>query len=232
MKTIVKTMSLLVAMLVGHTLFAQNDSTNVETKASETASNSSSNKAKNTEYRSLFGNDTKAFGGYFGLNSHYSKINDQDALLLGVELTAVINHSFNIGFQGYGLVTPVETNRNTERGDPLYLALGYGGIKMEPVAFYNSMVHMSFPVLIGAGGITEYSKNYYYGYYQPYYYEYNYDFFFVLEPGIELELNVLKFMRISTGASYRLTSDFNITGMENSNLNGFNFDLSLKFGWF
>lgn len=224
-----KTMKQYIALFVGLFMlsigFAQTDSTTTIVVTSK--------KAKaDSDYQSLFKNDPKAFGGYFGLNSHYTSISNTNALLMGAELSAVINHSFNIGFQGYGLVTPVETGRTTDLGDPLYLALGYGGLKLEPVAYYNSVVHLSFPVLMGAGGITEYSKNNYYGYYSPYYYEHNYDYFFVLEPGIEVELNVLRFMRISTGASYRFTSDFNIIGMEDNNLNGFNFDLSLKFGWF
>lgn len=232
MKSTIKIMGLVLTLLVSQLGFSQSDSTQIQSTTSAASTSTTSSKNRGTEYQSLFGGSQKAFGGYFGLNSHYTVINDQDALLLGAELTAVINHSFNIGFQGYGLVTSNETGRTTDFGDQLYLALGYGGLKLEPVAYYNSVVHLSFPILMGAGGITEYSKNYYYGYYQPYYYEHNYDYFFVLEPGIELEVNVLKFMRVTTGASYRLTSDINIIGMQDNNLNGFNFDLSLKFGWF
>lgn len=210
--------------------YAQSDSSTVEAIKDTTLT--AEKKGKNPDYQSLFRSEPKAFGGYFAINSHYTEINNNPSLLIGAELTAVINHSFNIGIQGYGLVTPNETGRETEFGDPTYLALGYGGIKMEGVSFSNSVVHVTFPVLLGAGGITEYSKNYYGGYYQPYNYEYNYDYFFVVEPGVELEVNVLKFMRLTTGASYRITSEFDIIGMQDNNLNGFNFDLSLKFGWF
>jgi hypothetical protein len=207
--------------------FAQSDTTMVPVESVTVKP-----KVKNSEYQSLFKNENKAFGGYFGLNSHYTKINDQDAFFMGAELTAVINHSFNIGLQGYGLVTANQTDRTTEFGDPLYLAIGYGGLLLEPVAYYGSVVHLSFPVLLGGGGIAEYSKNYYGYYAPPYYYEETYDYFFVVEPGINVELNVLKFMRISTGASYRVTSDINLIGMKDHNLNGLNFDFSLKFGWF
>lgn len=226
MKTIKNYIALFVSLFMLSAGFAQTDTTKT------TISVTSTKKKADSDFQTLFKNDPKAFGGYFGINSHYTSINNTNSVLMGAELSAVINHSFNIGFQGYGLVTPVETGQFTDFGDPLYVALGYGGLKLEPVAYYNSVVHLSFPVLIGGGGITQYSKNNYYGYYQPYYYQDSYDYFFVLEPGVAVELNVLKFMRISTGASYRVTSDFNITGMQDNNLNGFNFDLSLKFGWF
>jgi len=187
---------------------------------------------KSNEYKTLFGGSESAFGGYFGFNSHYTKINDQDALLLGGEFTAVINHSFNIGFKGYGMVSSNKSSRVTENGEQLYLALGYGGLTLEPVLFYNSAIHVSLPVLLGAGGIAEYSKNHYYDHHYYYFEHYNSDYFFLIEPGVAAEVNLTKFMRLSTGVSYRVTSAIDIPGMINNDLNGFNFDLSLKFGWF
>lgn len=189
--------------------------------------------SESEEFKTLFNDGNKGFGGYLGLNSHYTRINGQDALLIGGEINAVINHSFNIGLKGFGMVT---SNRSTQLGDfgeQLYLGLGYGGLNLEPVLFYNSIVHVSFPVLIGAGGIVEYQKGDYYDHHHHNYYNnYDYDYFFVVEPGVNLELNVLKFMRVSTGVSYRATSDIKLAGLADNNLNGFNFDLSLKFGWF
>jgi len=198
----------------------------VETTTTTTSTN------RDDQFQTLFGS-SKGFGGYFGLVSHYSEFNNQGALLLGAEISAVINHSFNIGFKGYGSVTKIKANRSSEYGQQLYIGIGYGGINLEPVVFYNSVVHLSFPILFGGGGIAEYSP-YYYGhsYNHNYYYEYNYDYFFVLEPGVNLEVNLLKFMKLSTGASYRVSSAINVVGYDGSDLNGFNFDLSLKFGWF
>lgn len=186
------------------------------------------------EFKTIFGSGKKGFGGYLGLNSHYTQINGQNALLIGGELTAVINHSFNIGLKGYGMVTENKSTQLGEFGEQLYLGLGYGGITLEPVLFYNSAVHVSFPVLIGGGGIVEYQKNDYYDHHHHnnYYGSYDYDYFFVVEPGVNLELNLLEFMRVSTGVSYRVTSDIKLAGLAENNLNGFNFDLSLKFGWF
>jgi hypothetical protein len=185
--------------------------------------------AKNKDsYKTLFGNNKKSFGGYFGANAHFTKINNTNAVLIGGEITGIINRSFNIGLQGFGLVTPIESTRQDGNYNDRKIGLGYGGIKLEPVFFYNSIVHFSIPMLIGAGGIVEYKWDNYYSYYQ----SYSSDAYFLFEPGLSIEVNLLDFMRFSTGASYRITSDIDMEGINNTNLNGFNFDLSLKFGWF
>jgi hypothetical protein len=186
------------------------------------------------DYKTLFGSGKDSFGGYLGLDFRYTKINEQDVLMIGGELNALFNHSFALGFKGFGMVSPVKSSNSSNLGEQLYFGMGYGGVNIEPILFYNSAIHLSIPILIGGGGIAEYSQNYYHYHDQIYFddYNYEYDYFFVLEPGINLEINLLKFMRLSTGASYRITSDMELSGMNGTNLNGLNFDLSLKFGWF
>jgi hypothetical protein len=56
--------------------------------------------------------------------------------------------------------------------------------------------------------------------------------FFVLEPGVEIEMNVARFMRISIGGSYRLTSKLDLMNTDPNALRGFSGNLSLKFGKF
>ena len=216
--------------------YSQSDSLKTESeddKSNETVETTTvtiSTKAKEDQFQTIFASNKKAFGGYFGIISHYSQFNDQGAVLLGGELSTVINHSFNLGVKGYGSITKIKSNRSSEFGNPLYIGIGYGGINLEPVLYYNAVVHVSFPVLLGGGALAEYStSNYNYNYY---YYTYNYDYFFVFEPGISLELNIVKFMKLSTGASYRVTSGVNVVGYDGADLNGFNLDLSLKFGCF
>ncbi|HNQ83983.1 MAG TPA: hypothetical protein PKM34_10095, partial [Bacteroidales bacterium] len=65
----------------------------------------------------------------------------------------------------------------------------------------------------------------YYGYY-------NWDSFFVVEPGVEIELNVIKFFRIGVGASYRITTNLSMDGLPKDMLNGFNAAVTFKFGKF
>ena len=54
--------------------------------------------------------------------------------------------------------------------------------------------------------------------------------YFVMEPG--LELNLIKLIRPGVGASYRYTTDINLPGAPTNALRGFNAGLSLKIGKF
>ena len=69
--------------------------------------------------------------------------------------------------------------------------------------------------------------------------------FFVIEPGIEVELNLVKWMRMAATISYRYTSDIKLgykNSIEPSNngtmigsedmLRGFNVGINMKFGKF
>lgn len=84
-----------------------------------------------------------------------------------------------------------------------------GGVIIEPIIWAKSPVHISIPILIGAGGAA-YINNYYgrhTGHDLDYHYTEEADAFFVIEPGIEVELNMVNFMRLAVGGYYRYTSD-------------------------
>lgn len=188
---------------------------------------------KQTEdIQTIFGRD-KGFGGFIEFNSHYTEIAGKETIMLGAGLDMVFGHSFNLGVKGYGLVTPVYVPN--ESFDRKQILMGYGGFNLEPVLFSNSAIHVTFPVLLGVGGIAKVTPYSYYNDYEDQYDEidyYNSDVFLVAEPGVMLELNLLKFMRISGGASYRITDGVDIEGMSNNALDGINYDVSLKFGIF
>lgn len=98
-------------------------------------------------------------------------------------------------------------------------------------------IHLAFPLIIAAGGASvgekvdsdpnnqdpaEWTS-------------YNYiesSAFFLVEPGVNLELNMVKFFRLNIGASYRFVSGTNMVRLNNSDLSDFTFNLALKFGMF
>jgi hypothetical protein len=72
-----------------------------------------------------------------------------------------------------------------------------------------------------------------------FYDDYNYnnstidnDAFFVFEPGLEVEVNLVKFMRFAAGGSYRYTSKVSMINSSETMLRGFNGYFALKFGAF
>ena len=56
--------------------------------------------------------------------------------------------------------------------------------------------------------------------------------FFVVQPGVHMELNVAEHARVDVGMDYRYTSDIHLTALPADALRGFNFMLRLKVGRF
>lgn len=201
------------------------------------------NEQSTEEYRTLFQSDKITNGGYGAILMNYSQIDGKDAFLVGMRGMWIINHGIGIGVGGYGFANDLQYDNPPGTSPTDYsLAGGYGGLIIEPIIGAKHPVHVSFPVLIGAGGVAYIRQ--YWNTYPQYPDEYNYytedaTAYFVLEPGIELEFNMVKFFRIGLGAYYRYTSDVNLSawnGTDYSNvspdLKGFSFGLSLKFGKF
>lgn len=192
-------------------------------------------KEKSTEMESLF-STKQTFGAYFGFNSKYTKINNQEALLLGGEWNMVVSHSLNLGFQGFGLVNPVTSNAQFADSSTSSLSMGYGGVNIEPVILSRKVVHMSFPVFLGFGGVAERSsKDFDESLNSSTYKEGNTiasDFILVAEPGAQVELNVFKWMRLGVGASYRFTGGVELPNFSSKELDGFSANMNLRLGWF
>lgn len=193
------------------------------------------------EVRTIFSKN-KSNGGYGAFTMSYSNIGGYDALVTGGRGAFIFDHTLAIGLGGYGFVNNLNYNYyHHDRENPLSLAGGYGGLLIEPIVAGKSPVHVSFPILIGGGGVTlvdmyswDYWGNPHYGN------EYAYDAFFVIEPGVELEFNLARWFRLAAAVSYRYTSDIELyrTDSEISHqygkdaLRGFNYGLTFKFGKF
>lgn len=167
---------------------------------------------------------SKSVGGYGSISMSYSDIYDRDAFVFGARGAVVISHIFALGLGGSGFVTDFERAvDNTKMG----YAGGYGGLIMEPIIFPRLPVHISIPLLVGAGGIalTSYDDNY-----EDDTHVLESDAFLVVEPGVELELNVTKFFRFAFCGSYRFTSNIDLANAKS--FDGLTFGINLKFGRF
>ncbi len=187
------------------------------------------------QMQTLFGDNPVVYGGYGGPRVAYTQFNGQDAWLVGGRGGAIFNHSFVIGGAGYGIVnSPMFSNISYNSVDypKAYLEGGYGGLYLEYILMPNKLVHLSFPVLVGAGGLL-YSEtsaatagaNY----------EQNIianTAFFVVEPGVEVELNIVRFMRLSAGISYRYAHNLDLPETPTNAFNSLSGSISLKFGKF
>ncbi|MCB9184620.1 MAG: hypothetical protein H6591_11950 [Flavobacteriales bacterium] len=188
----------------------------------------------------LSGDHHIVHGGWGGPSAHYTRVLDQDALLVGARGGWLINHRLTIGLAGHGLVTYVgnagydaylhdigRSPRHRSRFD-----MGYGGLLIEPIIAYRSPIHISLPILVGAGGCVYSWDGQPETDFDPRFYSDDAQAFFVVEPGIDLELNVIPLLRVGLGASYRYTSDLDLPATSNDALHGLNVGVTVKVGRF
>jgi hypothetical protein len=183
--------------------------------------------------QTLFSNTGK-LGWWVSPDFAWTQIENKDAFMVGISGGIIIKHSFSFGLAGYGIVNThnlMYSNKN-DTAD-VYLYGGYGGFKMEYRLNPLKMLNIAFPLLIGGGGVS-------YSTWDPYDWHsnnqdsqsYTWDSYFVLEPGVVVGINLLKFMRLDIGASYRYAPGVELPRTDNDLLTGFNFVSSLKFGRF
>jgi hypothetical protein len=185
--------------------------------------------------KTIFGNKERTSGGYGALSFGYTQIDGKDAFLAGIKGGWLVDHSFTLGFVGYGFINDVSSPPPGGQFQT-HLGGGYGGLLLEPIFFPKFPVHFTIPLIIGAGGIS-YFEDYEYSQGNPippesYDGTIDSDAFFVFEPGLELELNVTEIFRLAVGGSYRYTSNVVLIDHEGNILRNFNGYLTLKFGKF
>jgi hypothetical protein len=187
-------------------------------------------KQKDNEFQTIFSKN-RSNGGYGAFSIGYSQIDGKDAFITGARAAFIVDHSFAIGISGSGFVNDLNYGEIID-GYPANIGLagGYGGLFIEPIIAPRFPVHLSFPVLFGIGGVALVEDS---GWGNQYYnYNSEADVYLVLEPAIELELNLTKFMRMAAFASYRFTSEIELAGIDKDVLNGWNVGMTFKLGKF
>ena len=182
-------------------------------------------------------NQTGRIGWWVGPEFSYTMIDKKSAYLGGMSGGIIINHNFSIGLAGMGIMT---TNNLRFSGindtADVYLYGGYGGVRLEYRIKPMNSINIAFPLLIGGGGAaySTWGPNDWLNYNNYYQNDasYSWDSYFVIEPGINIGLNLIKFMRLDAGVSYRITSGLSLPKTDKAMMNGFNANISLKFGKF
>ena len=191
------------------------------------------------EPRTLFSGGTKVTGWFFDFNNSYSEINGKHSHLPGFTGGIVMNRNFRMGLTGKSL-SCYETylKYNTLFDEPVYLVGGYGGFYFEASPIDDKVVHISFPLIIGGGGASYLTKERYHDYEED---DDDWDFdrnelssspFFIIEPGVNLEVNIISFMKLHSGFSYHWTNGLDLQKTSRSAFNSWSFNLGLMFGKF
>ncbi|MPM70022.1 hypothetical protein SDC9_116973 [bioreactor metagenome] len=184
----------------------------------------------NNEIRTLLGSKPHSNGGYIGLGGGYTQISGKDAFTTTFRGAWIIDHGFAIGVAGTGFSNDLYVGHESGSN---YSSMqgGYGGLLLQPIIFPKFPVHVSFPVLLGVGGAASVTT-FYNEPYDPYWDMHDEAFYFIAEPAAEVELNLVKWIRLSMGVSYRLTSPLNLSGYGDHDLQGLSGNVTLSFGKF
>ncbi len=170
-------------------------------------------------------------GGFGGPVVKMTRIHDSFGVLIGGRGGWIINHTMSLGGGGYGLVSRIRNPEGvTGMQDPV-LHVGYGGFEIEYTRRSESLIHPTVSLLIGGGsaGIRESWEEDLNDDWED---DPSLDSFFILEPGVALELNVTGFMRVDAGVSYRFVSGLEQEGLTESVIGGPSAVLTFKFGLF
>jgi hypothetical protein len=191
-------------------------------------------RAKSDEMKTLFSRGN-TIGGYGELSMLYSQINSRDAFTFGARGGVLLGHIMTLGLCGSGFFTDKYWSEGIQ--DNITLAGGYGGLFFEPILMPRWPVHLAFPVTVGVGGIAAAQVNDYIDDDDDnHYYLEESDAYMLVEPGVELELNITKFFRFSIGGYYRYTTNVDLNvGTErlpSDVLRGFSAGINFKFGKF
>ncbi len=189
------------------------------------------------EMQTLFKkSESVLLGGYGSFDIKGSQLDGGfNGLFLGWHGGVILNNSYVLGLAGYGLLPTQKVNPPSniaEFGTNYHLSGGYGGLLFEYVNSPNKLLHFNINTIVGAAGLTytdlvnkehEINKSY------------PKSVSFVVEPGIEAELNISKFFRMTLGLSYRYAPNIKLRYNESDNQNVFNgvsVNLGFKFGEF
>jgi hypothetical protein len=198
----------------------------------------SQNTEGDDQMRTLFNNGSRSLGGYGGITARYNELGSAPGAVVGFRGCFIAGHTVAIGFGGNGIFSNFKYD--SKLGKDALMAGGYGGLFVEPIILPKLPVHIALPVMIGVGGIS-YSLNNTDKNWRSNYSEDNVidsKAFFLIEPGVELEINVVKYLRLAVGAYYRFTSDVSLqysdlTPIEKPGfLRGISTGITLKFGKF
>lgn len=162
-----------------------------------------------------------------------TNIGGDAGILIGGRGLYYLTPELGVGFGGGGFISP--RYRDDILNGDYRITGGYGGLLAEYSFRPMRKLHLNYHILVAGGGAVYFREDVFTGI-QPNQLNAS---IFVLEPGITLELNILRWFRAGLDATYRYTSAGSVkypnsddTIFTTESLRGFNLGVSLKFGRF
>lgn len=182
------------------------------------------------EVKTIFKSKILSSGGYGAATNRFTTIRGKYANLSGLYGGWFVDKRLMIGLGGAASTNNlrVPDAYSTDPTDRRTWQYGQFGLMMEYVIGSNRPIHLVIQAFGGAGFTLQYSRE-----------DWHIDdnatdenWFVVAEPGVQLEMNLFKWMRVSPGVTYRRTFGSDGKGLKDEDVSGFTYGATLKFGKF
>ena len=193
--------------------------------------------AQDHHINTIFSNNGhRASGGYAAISNKFTSINGDFANMVEIYGGWYIGHRFLLGVGGAATTNylPVPEQYSTNPGRRMSYEYGQCGLMTEYVIASDRAIHLAFQMFAGSGFTLQYQRYDWQNDYWDNVDDYNHDpnWFFVAEPGVKVEVNVLRWLRFSPGISYRIGHGSEAKGLSDEDINGTSINMTLKFGRF
>ncbi|RJE71178.1 MULTISPECIES: hypothetical protein [Reichenbachiella] len=186
------------------------------------------------EIKSLIRKGDSNLTGFGSLDFKAGTTKDEMAMLIGVHGGVLIDKHVILGAGAYGWAVKPSFSGVFEGGgqDDLELNGGYAGVLLGYKLFPKSIVHVSFPVLLGGGNVQVIDPNYFFRYDDDTDFSIEQSNFFVADGATQLELNVSHAFRLGIGVGYRYVNGTRLDTLTDEDLSGFYGMVSVQLGYF
>jgi len=170
----------------------------------------------------LFKKPTKVRG-YIGSITSITSLNGENAFMSGSQVAGIFNDQFILGFYHISIEDNIfEDDDSFINSD---IDFDHRGLWLGYIFMPKRIIHFNTNVQLGKGDLDIYNDALGRWIHD--------DFLFVINPSVEMEVNVAKFLRVGVGANYRFAFDADqIENYNNEDFSDFGAFVSLKFGWF
>lgn len=188
--------------------------------------------AQDGNVKTIFKGNLRSSGGYAALTNKFTTIRGDYTNLAGLYGGWYINHRMMIGIAGAASTNNLRVPQqfSTDPNQNRTWQYGQFGLVSEYVMNSDKPIHLAFHLFGGAGFTLQYERE-----------DWDHNshnnttdenWFVVAEPGVQLEINLFKWMRLSPGVSYRATFGSDGRGLDDSDLRGVSYNATVKFGRF
>lgn len=177
--------------------------------------------------KTIFGKENSKIRYFINPSCQVGEIAGNTAILPGLGTGIVFNNQIYLGIN-YKFIA----SESTPKGEPdnqLYLDQHYYGLKFEYAIQPEKVVHVSFPIELGVGETELDLKD---SYEDENLIPTDDAWFWYLEPGVSLEINLYKYLKINLGAEYRFLSNVAFRNLTSKDLSGTNYSIGVKMGIF